>query len=402
MNAVYKATQVAKLEAEIARHDALESADKADGNDPLPANVKFRSALVDALDALNALPAESNTPVGADGEGDEFAGLLDKVELRNWFGAYATGNRVVGGELELNQHFGLDDNSEFPLMAILKHRAATVLTDGDYDRTVQAPLTRVLKGGAAAFLGITPTIVPAGQVVFPKVTVATDAVQKAKSASTTPTAATLATEKLTALRSTVAYEFAYQEAKNWGNDGLEQTLLADMRGALIDQLDNMILNGTGLTDQPTGILTAVTATPATEPTDMVDFAGLVAEAVDGIDGQYARSEADIRWLVHPDAWRLARKTYLTNTAISALADIRASGVAVQASALMPATTNGGISKAIRFADALAARLIVWEAARVVRSEVQATDEIRLDIHNYANFVLLRTDGIAHRQFKVTA
>ena len=242
-----------------------------------------------------------------------------------------------------------------------------------------------------------------GEARFPVLSAASDGAYKAKSASTTPVAATLTTEKLNPIRATVAYEYAREEKYQWGADALESALRADMRAALTEMVDNALINGTG-SGQPQGILAGVTATPAGDPTTTADFGAYIEEAIGAIDGRYARDESGIRWLLNPESLRVIRATYATNTAVNALADLRASGVSITSSALMPNTASN-IAKAIRLTDPAGVVLPVWQAFELVRNEFGGGDgdkaEIRIDAHLFLNCRVIRSAGIAHRKMKIT-
>ncbi len=403
MNEVYKQKQQARLEAQIARHDKLAAEDSAAGDEPTQEDLNFRSTMQEELDALTALPSDNGkTSVGGnDSEAREFDELLSNVQLRSYMGSYSKGMSIKGAELELNQHMQANDINEVPLHALLplEFRATTAAPAGVESNT-QPVLSRVFKGGVNDFLGVPITIVQAGQTIFPILSAASDAAYKDKSDDTTPVAATLSKQELKPWRQTIAYEWAREEKYLWSNNALENALRNDMQLALLDAISNALVNGSGVDPQPEGILAAVTATPSTNPSAIASFTTLIDEAIAGIDGQYARTESDVRWLLNAQTYRLARQTYITGTAVSALADIRGSGVAVQASAIMP-DTAGDIAKAIRVSDPAGIVLPVWDTFELVVGDTQNKAEIRMDAHLFMNCKILRSGGIAHRKIKVS-
>lgn len=384
MNAVLKAKQVARLEADIARHDARIAADKADGHEPTPEDLQYRSAIQDELDAVQAAPVDTPQRTGA--EADEFQQLEAGLQLRSYIGAMLGGVSLSGREAEYNAERKLG-RDHIPLAAMrprnLQYRqdARTTITAGDFDSNLAPTVLPVFVNSDMAFLGADIQSVPVGERRVPVISGTTKAAAKAKGASTNAADAGVSAVALLPRRNTIRVTAAIEDL-DYEFEGLEDSLRAYMAGRMVEQLDADVISRAS-----TGIVNELTA--PTTGTTVVAVDDLTADILGMIDGVNAQDIGQVRVLLGAvkdsngrSAMNVIGKLRLT-TGQREVAALRAEGAGIRGSGHLPAPSSDDTT-AILVAGAAGneLKIAVWDAARFVVVEKDQTGERALNLHGF--------------------
>lgn len=371
MNEVVKNAGVAWADAEVARLDGvIKENDHADDK-------AARARLLEYRDALKSAPAAAKERVGS--EGDEWRDLVSKLELRNYIKAAVSRTDVRGREAEYNKERGLAFGW-VPLDAIapLEYRTDTALTSGDYDSTLRGVIQQVFKSSDLTFAGANIFTTPPGEQGIPVIAGTGLAAAKAKAASTTPGDAALSVKKLNPSRHTIAIQYALEEEYEFS--GLETPLREYLAGRLSEQLDNAVMN-----TATTGILAALTAASTSSTT--VVYGDLSKAILGMVDGIAAGSESDVRVLLGAASYQtIAAPT--SPRGLREVNELRAMGVGVKSSAHIPAPTSDN-QTAILTSRGADVPVAVWDAVRIVKSDVAETGRIRLDAHMFMDWTVAR-------------
>ena len=254
--------------------------------------VELRAALVAEPD-----PQEVVTPTG-DPEARERLEIRSKTGLADFLSAAAGGREVTGAAKDYAASVGCSPLNRLPLDIFGNGGQETraVTSAPAVDGPVETAVPFVFQRSAAESLGIQmPTHGP-GAVQIPRVTTAPPADVLAKDAAAPAAAAVIALDARTPRRISGQFEVRVEDLAVYPE--LEAVLGESIRGALSNELDNEVFNGsaTGLN----GLLLQaadVAVAPAVESysTGIGRFAELV-------DGEFAYSLADLRCVVGPSTY----------------------------------------------------------------------------------------------------
>ena len=316
---------------------------------------EIRAAIVASPD-----PQEVVTPTG-DPEARERLEIRSKTGLADFLSAAAGGREVTGAAKDYAASVGCSPLNRLPLDIFGNGGQETraITSAPAVDGPVETAVPYVFQRSAAESLGIQmPTHGP-GAVQIPRVTTAPPADVLAKDAAAPAAAAVIALDARTPKRISGQFEVRVEDLAVYPE--LEAVLGESIRGALSNELDNEVFNGsaTGLN----GLLLQaadVAVAPAVETysTGIGRFAALV-------DGSHAYSLADLRCVVGPSTY--AQYMGLISDGVP-LADYLESKLgSFRVSNRMPAvaakgqkgivTLNGGPSPI---------RVYVWNALEIVR------------------------------------
>ena len=120
---------------------------------------------------------------------------------------------------------------------------------------------------------------------------------------------------------------------------MEESLRADLRGTLSEQMDKQVLNGDGTSPNVSGFLTEIDA-PTVVPSDVADFQAFLAGAASAVDGKYATNLQGVRMLVGVVSWTLAASLSSASGDISIADYLAARSGGLRVSANMPAPKAG--------------------------------------------------------------
>ena len=180
---------------------------------------------------------------------EERAPLAGRVEVREYLQEALTGQAVEGAARELRDELRLD-HGVLPWEALLprgggvEQRAdAATVAPSDVGATQQSIVARVFARSVGTFLGVTMPTVPVGEANYPILATGATAGVKAKGVVQDATAATFTVVVASPRRVTARYLIRVEDMSRFAM--MEDALRADLRSALMDRLDDLIVNGTG-------------------------------------------------------------------------------------------------------------------------------------------------------------
>ena len=299
------------------------------------ATAEARSAAVTALETADQAVADAldhdDTPATAPGE------LRDRISLTRYLAFVAEERAADGAEQELRTELGLSDQA-IPLEALLptaEERADQVspqtsdtskndqLASGAVNETTGPLLGRVFKATDAAFLNVAMPTVPAGKRRYPVMTGGTTAAMVARGAQQDAGPARFDVEDVSPTRLSGRYVFDLEGVAELGTM-LEGTLRSDLRTVMGLQIDNQILNGNGTAPNISGIIAEIPLTlppgqtfATNDPSKVPAWADDRTMVYMSLDGEYSRTEADIRLLIGGDTYNLFRNSFRNNNAADA-------------------------------------------------------------------------------------
>lgn len=337
--------------------------------------------------------------------------MTDRVELRSYFDAYGNGMKLTGAARELNQEMKLDDTTQVPFEALLprtmEERADTnsTVTAGSYGRNLNEILRFVFKKSDMMSLGIDMVTVPAGSAVYPVVTTVPKGGMQAMHGSQDTEAFALSVEKIEPTRATVAMNYPIEATAAVYGEEYESSARETLAGVLTELVDEQFMNGSGTAPAVNGVLAKLTdPTAASAVATWDNFKNAV---LDGLDGQYAWSEADLNILMGIDTYKLARGLYRTTTSAGnedGINAMRALGATVNYSARIGKHSSSKNQYAIRQADPMGVVMPVWRSFSLIRdpySNAQAGG-VKLVAHVLFGLGYRRTAGWSQIDFKLTA
>tara|TARA_R110002051_G_C8765357_1_gene502451 strand:- start:5701 stop:6975 length:1275 start_codon:yes stop_codon:yes gene_type:complete len=128
---------------------------------------------------------------------------------------------------------------------------------------------------------------------------------------------------------------------------LEQAIRRDMNGAMQQEMDRAIFNGSGASGEPTGVFTGAAAWGITE-TDLsaaATWAAIRAEVVAFMTANAATGPNAVRLLIRPEVWDTMDGAYITGTAVTEWDRLKAAvgSISMSHNALPdPALPAGGV------------------------------------------------------------
>ena len=331
---------LAVKETELTDEQRNELREKTDAYPAL--EERYRAALI-AEETTEGKAADET------GEGAEFRGLVEKVELRAYLVEAMTGREADGEAKELREAvFGDYARAGLvPWEALLVDRPgageeradATTNAPSDVGATQRPVLGRVFADTAAMFLGVEMPNVGVGEANFPVLSSGATGQFKAKGDAKDAEAATIGAEVLTPKRLTARYVFGVEDAARLG--GMEEALRMDLSGALGEALDKQILTGSGVAPSLQGFVDdgGIPAPAGADPTSVATWPEFIRLASSGVDGRYARNLMGVRTLVNPASYQLAASLLDTTGSATASDYLIQRSAGFMASALLPDASN---------------------------------------------------------------
>ena len=367
-------------------------------------NESRQSALKIAGDGV----VEKTVPATGDAETRAFKELTDQVEVRGYVRAAVAGHGVTGGaEAELLQHLGMDSD-KFPMMLLARGLETRASRDGDAEASQGTWLDRVMDGTAAMQLGITMRNVAPGVATYPVTSAGGSGVQRGREQAVGESTYTVAVHELKPTRNAVHGIFSREDSLRL--PGLEDALVRDMRGGIMESVDKAIFVGDAGADEnvadiagltsATGVVesTLTQAAKVMGPSTLAIFAGL-------IDGAYAMSPSDLRVVVAEGANTLWMSTIVNSAASNdTLAQfLRNNGIMYTVrGGIETNTANDDYGAFIGLARGLEGSAIaaVWDAGDLVRDTFGTRaqqGEVGLTLSYYWDFAVLR--GANYKRLK---
>ena len=292
-----------------------------------------------------------------DGETAEYRGLVERVRLSAYVHEAQKQVALDGAEAELRSAvFGTNARPGLvPWEALLLPERRTeerqdVITNvaGNAGAVQQSILGRVFADTATAYLGAELQSVERGVSAHPVITAGAAGGMVAKGITRGSEAATVAITSLEPRRLTARYVLSVEDLARIGM--LEEALRRDLAGAIGEAMDARVVNGDGVSPNPTGILAGLTEPDV--PAALATYSDYIGASVGAVDGRYARNLSEVRVLAGTDVYANAGALIANGSDVSA-ADylLRRSG-GFRASTHMPTAPDAG-------ARANVGELLMW-------------------------------------------
>ena len=334
----------------------------------------------------------------------EFVRIGAEAEIRDFLQAFQRHeaiDQVRGAAAEFRAAiYGQDTGSEWmPLEMLLdaEERAATNLTAVQKNQSNIA--ARVFGRGDVAYLGVSQPTVGIGEVAYSHLATGVAPTAENEGANVDQTAATVTTVSLLPARVGAQYLFGIETTGRV--IGIEEVLRNDLRSAVSDANDNLVINGNAADPDIDGMIDNLTQ--PNNPAAVVT--GLTAHAAfwNAVDGKLAYRGDGVRMLTNVDTIQfLAALQIGANGPL--VTDRYGDGV-LRASARMPAGTNA-FHNYLLFKPAATGYAVnpIWNGIAFIRDVYTnaRVGQIAITAHMLVNFDLVRTDGHVLGKFDIVA
>ena len=352
--------------------------------------------------------SESRQSDGGEGTGEEreYRDLVNRAEVRDYLTEAVTGREAEGAASELRAHiFGDRARAGLVPWDVLLPRTgerpearADAATTGPADvGTVQLPIVqRVFAQSASAFLGVDMPTVPMGEAVFTVLSAGASAENRAGGVAKDAEAATFTPTSLAPIRLSARYLVRVEDLARLA--GMEESLRADLRGALSDGMDKQSITGDGNAPNVQGFLD-VLADPAV-PNVAPSFSSMIKTAAASVDGRFAVNLPEVRMLVGADTYAIAAGQFnqVGDVASADYLVSRSGGFQVSAN-IAKADIQHGITFALRGIGSAVAP--VWDGLEIIRDPYSnaETGQVALTAIMLWNFKVIRTAAYRQVSFK---
>jgi HK97 family phage major capsid protein len=205
--------------------------------------------------------------------------------------------------------------------AALETRAGETIASGTPDPIVTRPLIeRLFPASVAAQMGIQMINIGTGGQETPVTTSAISAGWQATELGNVPGPSAYTTldrplkpDHTLGIQMRISRKTLLQSGA-----ALEQAIRRDMAGAMQQEMDRAIFNGSGSSGEPTGVFTGATAWGIAE-TDLsaaATWAAIRAEVVAFMTANAATGPGAVRLLIRPEVWNAMDGVYISGTAVT--------------------------------------------------------------------------------------
>ena len=146
-----------------------------------------------------------------------------------------------------------------------------------------------------SWLGVEMPVVPTGDAGYPVLSTSVTGGVVAKSAAAAETEGAFTVTMAQPRRVTGSFRFLREDAARL--NGMEAALRANIESVLSDEIDKLVINGSGTGDGAINGLLAILDNPTAPVADQETFARYVAAAASHVDGLFAVDLSGIRQLV---------------------------------------------------------------------------------------------------------
>lgn len=265
----------------------------------------------------------------------EWAAMIDRFEVRQVALALDEGRALDGATREIVDELraaGGYQGIPLPLAALEQRAGETVSADLFSPKATRNIIGRIFPNSVAAKLGVASVNIPQGSAEWPVATAGavtgwqTDELSSVGAATAYQTTeATLSPDNTLGAQMVITRKSLKQTGQ-----GLENAVRQDMSAAIATALDNAILNGSGASGQPLGVVPGA-ATYGITSTDMSaaspDWDAFRTEVVAFMQANAITDPAQVKVAITPLIWAALDQALVTGTAVSELDRMTKHGMA---------------------------------------------------------------------------
>ena len=324
----------------------------------------------------------------------EYRDLIRRASVREYLREAATGEKVAGASAELRQERKTGDAMPWDVLLPIEDRADVATSAPTATGAVQhSIMDRVFAQTASAYLGVVMPSVPVGDSVYTHLSAGTSAGVVAAGTAHDATAATFTAFSLAPTRLTARYLIGVEALATLA--GAEEALRTDLRMALGDKLDDVVLNGDGTAPNPTGFFSELAA-GASAGSAVDTYSTIIGHALGGVDGKYGANLMQIKLLLGVQSYAVAGKAFTSNGETSAADYLLARSAGVRASANMPSPASN-VQKGLLARAGGQGRAVapMWESGiRLIRDELTGASkgEVAITALSLFNFKVVDEGG----------
>lgn len=252
----------------------------------------------------------------------EYAELVGRFELRQVALALDEGKVLSGATKEVVDELrskGGYQGVPVPLAALETRAGETVAADQINPKTIRPVIDRLFPASVASRLGVQSINITSGELEFPVATAgAVFGWQTTELANVGAASAYQTTERsLNPDQTGGAQMIISRKALKQAGEGLESAIRRDLNVVIGTELDRVVINGTGATGQPLGIIPGATAYGITSTAATgVDWAAFRAEIVAFMEANAISAASAVNLGITPAIWAMLDDTLITGTAVS--------------------------------------------------------------------------------------
>lgn len=205
--------------------------------------------------------------------------------------------------------------------AALETRAGETVASGTPDPIATRPLIeRLFPASVAAQMGVQMINIGTGESETPVTTSTITAGWQATETGNVPGPSAYATlDRPLAPDHTLGIQMRItRKTLKQSGAALEQAIRRDMNGAMSQELDHAIFNGSGSSGEPTGVFTGASAWGIEETAldDPATWAAFRSEVVGFMAANAATGPGAVRLLIRPEVWDTMDGTFILGTAVT--------------------------------------------------------------------------------------
>lgn len=279
---------------------------------------RFRAALVSEDDERREAGAELETR--SEKEWNEIMGAF---EMRQVALSLDEGRNLDGQTAEIVAELrGQGGYRGIPVpYAALETRAGETVASGTPDPVATRPLIeRLFPASVAAQMGVQMINIASGESETPVTTSAiTAGWQATETGNVTGPSAYTTLDRPLAPDHTLGIQMRItRKTLKQSGTALEQAIRRDMNGAMSQEMDRAIFNGSGSSGEPTGVFTGASAwnIEETDLSDAATWAAIRTEVVAFMTSNAANGPEAVRLLIRPEVWDAMDGAFISGTAVT--------------------------------------------------------------------------------------
>jgi HK97 family phage major capsid protein len=279
---------------------------------------RYRAALVaedqERRDAKDDLETRS---------GKEWDELVGKFEFRQVALAIDEGRALDGATAEIVEEMrskGGYRGVPIPLAALETRAGETVAADQINPKMIRPIIDRLFPSSVASRLGVQSINITSGELAFPVATAGAVFGWQTTELGNVGASSEYQTEErsLSPDHTGGAQMTISRKALKQAGDGLEQAIRRDLNAVIGAELDRIVVNGSGASGQPLGIIPGATAygIASTAVSAAATWAAFRAEVVAFMEANAISSPSQVNLAFDPAIWADLDEALITGTAVS--------------------------------------------------------------------------------------